>query len=35
MFGSEENAKMIEANYLVVDALSPYNVILGRHSLNY
>lgn len=29
------NAKVIKINYLVVDALSPYNVILGRPAINF
>lgn len=34
MFGSEAGAKMIEVKYLMVDALSPYNAIMGRLALN-
>lgn len=30
---TRENANVININYLVVDALSPYNVILGRSAI--
>ena len=28
------NAKTIDTNYLIVDTLSPYNIILGRLVIN-
>lgn len=33
-FGSEASAKTIGVKYLVVDALSSYNAILRRHTIN-
>lgn len=33
MFDSEVSAKIIEVKYLVVDALSSYDIVLGRLAL--
>ena len=33
-FGNEENAKGVRVRYLVVNASSPYNIIIGRPSFN-
>lgn len=34
MCGEGENAKTIDVTYLIVEALSPYNIILGRPTIN-
>lgn len=34
MFISEESTKTIEVKHLVMDTLSPYNIILGRPDIN-
>lgn len=34
MFSSEASTQMVEVNYLLVDALSPYNDISGRPAFN-
>lgn len=32
--GEGANTKVIDVSYLIVDALSPYNIVLGRPSKN-
>lgn len=33
-YGEGEDAKEVNVGYLIVDSLSPYNVILGRTNIN-
>lgn len=34
MFRLNENAKMVKVGYLIIDAPSSYNIIIGRHGHN-